>query len=114
MPYSLWCAWQAKKRKADIIHVHSRPQFVPILRLFNPRAKIILHIHNVSVIEPKGRLWNQSLFDKVDLVAACSEYLKGEAIKRYPNISDKTNVLHNGVDINAFNDASTNTDKKQY
>ena len=33
LPYSLWCSWKIRKLKVDIIHVHSRPQFIPILRM---------------------------------------------------------------------------------
>ncbi len=102
LPYSFWCSLKIKRIKADLIHIHARPQFVPILRLLNPRAKIFLHVHNVSNIELGGKLWKKSLFDKVDRVITCSEYLKQEVIKRYPYLTDKLKVLYNGVDTEKF------------
>ena len=112
LPYSLWAGRQAKKIKADIIHIHSRPHFVPILRFLNPEAKIILHIHNLSVIDYNGKLWEKTLWDKVSLVLACSNYLQEEILKRYPYLKSKTNVIYNGIDTQEISPAGV-TLKKQ-
>jgi len=106
LPYSLWCGVQTRKVRAEIIHVQTRPNFIPILRFLNPRAKLILHLHNVSAIDCEGKKWGRSLFDKADLIVACSEYLKNEIITRYPYLSEKTQVMYNGVDTSRFNEES--------
>lgn len=119
IPYSFWCAKILKRMNADIIHIHSRPQFVPILRLFNRKAKIILHIHNVGIMQVNNKVWNKSLLDKVDSVVTCSNYLKNEVIKLYPYLKGKTHVLYNGVDTNTFyahkiHDSNTNNLRIKY
>jgi len=109
LPYSFWCALWACRIKADIIHVQTRPQFIPVLRLFNPKAKIILHLHNVSAIDRCGKLWDRSLFDKIDLLVTCSEYLKKEVLAQYPYLENKAVVLYNGVDIERFDSVPEST-----
>jgi spore coat protein SA len=101
-PYSRWCAEVAKRLQADIIHNHCRPQFIPITRKLNPKAKHILHVHNVSNVDLDGTLWPQTLMDQIDYVATCSDYLKKEVLKRYPYLAEKIITLYNGVDINRF------------
>ncbi len=102
LPFSFWAALQARKEKVDVIHLHTRPQFVPVLRFLNPEAKIILHLHNIATVEPEGHLWPSKFLNKVDLLAACSEYLRMEIVKRYPFFDTKSLVLYNGVSAEEF------------
>ena len=51
-----------EREQCDVIHVQHCSQYVPIIRAFNPRAKIVLHIHaewfsqsNLSIIERRIR-----------------------------------------------------------
>ncbi len=108
LPYSFWAGAVVKKLKADIVHIHSRPHFVPVIRWLSPKTKIVLHVHNISVIEIEGKLWPQSLFDKVDQVACCSDYLKTEIVRRYPFLKGKVRVIYNGVDMEFFTPANAN------
>ena len=101
LPYSFWCSLYAKKVKADIIHVHSQAQFIPVIKYFNPSAKIILHIHQISSLE-EPKIWKNFLFKKVDLLIGVSKFVMSEINKRYPLLESKTIFLHNGVDIEKF------------
>lgn len=102
LPYSLWCGLMARRLGADIIHVHTRVQFIPILRYLNPTAKIVLHFHNVCNFAYSSSLCNKALFDKVDLFLACSDYLKDEVIRMHPHIKDKVKRIYHGVNMKEF------------
>ncbi len=43
--YALQVARDLRKEGCDIVHIHNFSQFVPIIRAFNPKIKIILHMH---------------------------------------------------------------------
>lgn len=100
-PYSLWSAFKLKRIKPDIIHIHNRPQFVWIIKLLNPDARIILHIHQVSAMYEKN-IWIKRFFRKVDLFLGCSQFIANELKKRYPQIQNKTRFIYNGTDIERF------------
>ena len=101
LPYSLWCALRAKLMNVDIIHIHSQAQFVPIIKYFNPKAKILLHIHQLSSLE-NYNIWNEYLFKRVDLVIGVSRFVTDVIKKRFSGLKNKTIFVHNGVDINKF------------
>jgi len=45
LPYWLKVSWDLRRRHCDIIHLPNFSQAVPILKLFNPRSCIVLHMH---------------------------------------------------------------------
>lgn len=96
VPYSFWCAWKIRKIKPDIIHIHNRVQFVPIIKLLNQDAKIILHIHQLSAINYK-KVWNNKVLQKIDIIIGCSQFLEGEIRKRFGFYKNIT-YLYNGYD----------------
>ena len=98
-PYSFWCAYKLSRIKPNIIHIHNRPQFVWIIRLLNPKSRIILHLHQVSAIEDSKILWNKELFNQVDLFVGCSQFIVNEIVNRFPLLKQKTEVIYNGIDI---------------
>ena len=100
-PYALWCARHLQKIGADIIHIHNRPQFVWIIRRLNPRAKIILHFHQLSAIIENAS-WARQLPHQVDLFLGCSRFMAGEIQKRHLQTNGKTAVIYNGVDVKKF------------
>lgn len=100
-PYSYWCARTIRKLKADIIHVHNRPHFVWILRKLNPKAKIILHFHQVSAMEGKPAL-NPRLIKETDLFMGCSRFITEEVSRRFGVAPDKTAVAYNALEWSSF------------
>ena len=45
LPYWLKVSWDLRRRHCDIIHLQNFSQAVPILKLFNPKSCIVLHMH---------------------------------------------------------------------
>ncbi|MFH0731639.1 MAG: glycosyltransferase family 4 protein [Candidatus Omnitrophota bacterium] len=100
LPYSFWCAWKIRRLKPDIIHIHNRIQFVPVIKFLNPKSKIILHIHQLAILDIK-RVWNSKILRKIDLLIGCSMFLAKETKKKLPGYQ---NIVHiyNGYDQNRF------------
>ncbi|HBR15682.1 MAG TPA: hypothetical protein DD723_09145 [Candidatus Omnitrophica bacterium] len=109
LPYSLSFALKLRKVKPDIIHIHNRPQFVRIFKWLNPKAKIVLHIHQVSAMEEKN-LWTYKFLNRVDLFLGCSRFLSEEIKRRFPKIQNKIGHVYNGVDLHQFEPWWKNTE----
>ena len=76
-------AMDLEKEQCDIIHVQHCSQYVPIIRTFNPKAKIVLQIHaewfsqcNLAVIERRLR--------SLDLLLTVSDYLTRKTHRDIP------------------------------
>ena len=90
-----------RRQLCDIIHLHNLSNFVPVIRAYNPRARIVLHMHcewltqlDRTVIEPRLR--------EVDLVLGCSEYITEKIRRGFPELADRCQTVFNGVDVPRF------------
>ncbi len=100
-PYAFWCAMKIAWMKPDIIHIHNRPQFVWLMRKKNPKAKIILHLHQVSAFD-EPVFWTKEFIDSVDLFVGCSQFIINELLNHYPVPNEKTAVFYNALDVADF------------
>ena len=100
-PYSFWCALRMRSIRPDIIHIHNRPQFVWICKRLNPKAKIVLHIHQISATA-EDKLWTKPFVDSVDLFLGCSRFVAAHLKKILPYAAHKISHVYNGVDIEQF------------
>lgn len=100
-PYSFWCALRMRSIKPDVIHIHNRPQFVWVCKRLNPRAKIVLHIHQISATAERN-LWTKPFADSVDLFLGCSRFVASHLKAMLPDAAHKVSHVYNGVDINQF------------
>jgi spore coat protein SA len=99
--YSFWCAKVCQRIKPAIIHIHNRWQFVPVIKKFNPNAKICFHVHQLSALNFSEKQADL-LKKQVDGFIACSNFI-AQKIKEKLGISDnKISVVVNGVDIETF------------
>ncbi|MCM8812077.1 MAG: glycosyltransferase family 4 protein [Candidatus Omnitrophica bacterium] len=100
-PYAAWAAGRIALLNPDVIWVHSRVQFVPVLKNAAPYAKLILSIHNESNL--KGdRVWNGETAESCDLITGCSRYMAQVITERRPALKAKTVPLPNGVSPELF------------
>ena len=90
-----------EKEQCDVIHVQHCSQYVPIIRAFNPKAKIVLHIHadwfsqsNLAVIERRLR--------SVDLLLTVSDYVTRKTRRDVRAIADRCETMYNGIDTQEF------------
>jgi spore coat protein SA len=102
-PYVHLIAKQLKEIKPDIIHVRSRPWFIPLLRKYlGNSAKIILQNHNNYFMEMRSGQVKKYL-DKIDAFAGVSRFtVDAEVLKRFPEKKDRCFVIYNGVNTEKF------------
>ncbi len=99
--YGKQVAKDAAQQGSDIIHIHNHSQFVPIVRKYNPDAKIVLHLH----CEWVNRLNQEAIskrLAKLDLVISCSDYITSKIAARFPEYAGICRTVNNGVDANYF------------
>jgi len=90
-----------EKEQCDIIHIQHCSQYVPIIRAFNPKSKIVLQIHaewfsqsNLAVIERRLR--------PVDLLLTVSDYVTRKTQQDIPTIADRCETMYNGINPQEF------------
>jgi glycosyltransferase involved in cell wall biosynthesis len=112
--YILQVAWDIHKQNCDIIHIHNFSHFVPIVRAFNPKAKIVLHMHCEWLSQLNHKAVAKRIA-KADLVLSCSEYITNKIRTRFPQFASRCQTVYNGVDTNHFvpNYYQQTTEKKQ-
>ena len=102
-------AWQValdlRAQNFDIIHIHNFVQFVPIIRVLNPKSKIVIHMGG-DWVSHLDRSLIESVLQQVDLVVGCSDHITESAAKRFPNDADKCVTVMNGVNLDRFQDAN--------
>ncbi len=91
-------------RKMDLLHVHNRPSWVPIIRRLGYRGRIILHMHNPHLRKIPGDQLDR-LAGQADLVITCSRFLAGQFTLRSSALAAKTDTVYNGVDLTRFQPA---------
>jgi glycosyltransferase involved in cell wall biosynthesis len=91
----------SRLRKFDIVHIHNRPQWVPLLRRLGYRGALLLHMQNDHL----GH-WAASMLDELapqlEGVAVCSGYLRDTFATKSAALAAKTRVVFNGVDPQVF------------
>jgi glycosyltransferase involved in cell wall biosynthesis len=99
--YALQVARDLRKEKCDIVHIQTFSQFVPIIRAFNPKTKIVLHMHcewltqlDYEMIESRLRY--------ADLIIGVSDYITEKIRYCFPQFAKRCQTLYNAVDINTF------------
>jgi len=92
------------KEQCDIIHVQHCSQYVPVIRAFNPKAKIVLQIHaewfsqcNLAAIERRLR--------SLDLLLTVSDYITRKTRRDIPALADRCETMYNGIDTQEFDHA---------
>lgn len=101
--YGLQIAKDLREQQCDIVHIFNNSQFIPIIRSFNPKIKIVLHMHCqwLNQLDPT---MIQKRLAKADLVIGCSEYITEQIRQRFPEFAERCQTVYNGVDIEKFSE----------
>ncbi len=94
-------ALDLKKQQCNIIHIHNFSQFVPIIRYFHPRAKIVLHMH----CEWLTQLHAPTIAKRIaqaDLILGCSNHITNKIRDRFPQLAARCQTVYNGVNTDIF------------
>jgi glycosyltransferase involved in cell wall biosynthesis len=99
--YAKKVALDLRREGCDVIHIQHCSQFVQIIRKYNPRARIVLHLHAEWFSQGQSSVFEQRLKD-VDLITAVSRYVVEKTRRDFPAIADRCELLYNGVDTGEF------------
>lgn len=101
LEYIVPIALDLRRKQVDIVHLQNFSQFVPIIRAFNPRIKIVLHMRCewLSLLDPK---LIAPRIQKTDLVLGVSQSITDKICEKYPQYASKCKVAYTGVDTNKF------------
>jgi|SRR5579859_538119 len=88
-------------RLYDLVHIHNRPQWVPILRQLGYRGHIVVHLQNDHLGE-----WTKEMLDalapQLDGVVVCSTYIGEQFRLKSAALAAKTKLIWNGVNTDLF------------
>jgi len=101
LTYVLQVAKDLREEKCDIVHLHNFSQFVPIIRAFNPKIKIALHMH-CEWLTQLDRTMIERRLREVDLVIGCCKYITEKIRRVFPQFAKRCQTVFNGVDVNRF------------
>jgi len=99
--YALRVAKDLRSEKCDIAHIQNFSQFVPIIRAFNPKIKIVLHM-SCEWLTQLDRPMIESRLREADLVIGCSHYITEKIRRCFPQFAKRCQTVLNGVDVNHF------------
>jgi glycosyltransferase involved in cell wall biosynthesis len=74
---------------------------VPVIRAFNPDIQIVLHMHCEWLTQLHAPTIEKRL-EQVDLILGCSPYITKTIQQKFPQFSDRSQTVVNGVDVDAF------------
>ncbi|MBI5454195.1 MAG: glycosyltransferase family 4 protein [Deltaproteobacteria bacterium] len=100
-PYIIKTALDLRQERFDVIHIHSFSQFVPVVRAFNPSARILLHVHGAWLTEISPEAIRPCI-KKADVLIGCSSFLTDGIKNAFPELSERCHTVHNGVDPALF------------
>jgi glycosyltransferase involved in cell wall biosynthesis len=90
-----------RSQACDVIHVQHCSQCVPVIREYNPKAKIVLHLHAEWFSQGDPKVFERRL-KNIDLVTAVSGYVAGKTKQDFPAIADRCEVTYNGINAWEF------------
>lgn len=103
--YFLWYITQVaraiRRDQADLIILCNVSQFAPVIRFFNPQAKVLLMMECDWLAEiSRSKL--ESRLKCLDAVCGCSDYITKRIADRFPDLADRCFTLHNGCNVDRF------------
>jgi glycosyltransferase involved in cell wall biosynthesis len=101
--YAAQAALNLRAKGCDVIHIHNFTQFLPIARLFNPKTKIVLHMHCDWLADFDRELIEWRL-RHADLIVGCADYITNRVRSRFPQYADRCFTLYNGANIGELAD----------
>lgn len=108
--YALKVAKSLRKENCDIVHIHNFSQLVPIVRAFNPKIKIVLHMH-CEWLTQLDRAMIRRRLDHVDLIIGVSNFITKKIQNCFPQFAKRCRTLLNGTDIQILGREGRKSDK---
>jgi glycosyltransferase involved in cell wall biosynthesis len=99
--YALKVARDIRRQHCNWVHIHNFSQIVSVVRAFNPKVKIALHM-NCEWATQLHRPTMRRRLQKCDLIIGCSEFITDKIRSSFPEIASRCHTVFNGVDVNTF------------
>jgi len=99
--YIVHAACYTRHWRADVVHIHNFSQFVPIIRLLNPKARLILHMHCEWLSQHDPTLVARRI-EKADAIVCCSAHVRRRLLEVFPALAQKSHVVYNGTNEDSF------------
>jgi glycosyltransferase involved in cell wall biosynthesis len=96
--YWLRVAKDIRRSGCDVVHVANLTQAIPVIRRFNPRARIVLHMHCEWLVQLDERLMDRRL-RQVDAIVGCSDHITEPIRRRFPQHAARCHTIYNGVEV---------------
>lgn len=98
MAYAIAVARDLRRQGCDVVHVMNFSQFLPVLRRFNPKARIGLHMQCdwLTQLDPA---WIGPRLAHADLLMGCSEFITQRIRETYPRYASRCHTLYNGTSV---------------
>jgi len=107
LDYILPIALSLRRQQVDLVHIHNFTQFVPIVRMINPRIKIVLHMHGEWLSQLDAETMKKRA-EMCDLILGSSDHITNLIRTRFPQLADRCHTVHNGVNVENFSMRSDN------
>jgi glycosyltransferase involved in cell wall biosynthesis len=95
--YARRVARDIRARSCEIVHIHGITNFVPVIRRYNPNARVVLHVHDHSLADFDHAILEARLADTA-LILGCSDHISNGIRQRFPPFAERCHTLYNGVD----------------
>jgi glycosyltransferase involved in cell wall biosynthesis len=95
--YAHEVARDISERGCDLVHLHTVSNFIEPIRRANPRARIVLHMHDHSLADFDPALIGPWL-NETARILACSRFVADGIRHLYPAAAARCHELYNGVD----------------
>lgn len=95
--YAHEVARDIRERGCDLVHVHTVSNFIGPIRRANPRARIVLHMHDHSLADFDPQVIGPRL-QEAALILGCSRFVADGIRRLHPAVADRCHELYNGVD----------------
>lgn len=108
-------AMELGNERCDVIHIQHSSQYAPAMRMFNPSAKIVLHLHAEWFSQNNPALLERRL-RHVDLLTTVSDYITEKTRREFPAIAERCETSSNGIDAGEFSrepDFRTRRERKE-
>lgn len=88
LAYALQVANDLRKQGCDIVHILNFSQFARVIRVFNPKVKIVLNTRCEWLTQLDRKMIERRLRD-VDLIIGCSQYITEKVRRFFPQFAKR-------------------------
>ena len=109
--YVMRAARAARADNCDVVHIFNLPQFAPLVKFINPRAKIVLNMQ-CDWAAQLDRNFIERGVRRADAIVACSQDVASKIRDRFPEYAERCITIYNGAEPNEFSPAGSERAKR--